>query len=91
MPEFVSPQDMMDAAKRIMLEGKEPSSKHDWIQVINFFAVNIHPGLEQAACKLLKMIYDIPLEDDSIDAICLFQSKRKEEAEKWEKVEKRSR
>ena len=73
MPEngrLVSPQEMLDAAKDVMLEGKEPANATDWAMIVNFMALNIATGLEEPALKLLKHIFDIPLPDEYIEAIC---------------------
>lgn len=79
MPEsqLRSPDEMFTAAKSFMLDGREPSTHKDWELVMNFFASNIAKGVEESACRLLKMIYDIPLDDDLINQIAEFQRNRK--------------
>jgi len=72
-----SPNEMLEEAKKQMLEGKEPVTKKDWQLVMNFFAANIAKGLEESACKLLKVIYSIPLEDNEVVQIAVFQMQRK--------------
>jgi hypothetical protein len=64
---------MMEAAKEQMLEGQEPSSRMDWIKVINFWAVNIHPSAAVAAIHLMKMIFKVPLTDSEVEEITLKQ------------------
>lgn len=72
-----SPNEFMKAGKRLMLDGREPSSEDDWVQLVNFLAANIAEGLEASACKLFKMLYKIPLTDDDIAEIAEFQRARK--------------
>jgi len=74
---FVSPNEMMKAGKDSMLDGREPSSKEDWVILFNFFAVNISRGLEEHACLLLGKMYDSPLTDDEIKSIAQFQHAEK--------------
>lgn len=74
---LVSPNEMLEAGKIQMLDGKEPSNKEDWVMLFNFFAVNIANGLEEQACLLLGKIYGVPLTDDEIKSIVQFQHAEK--------------
>lgn len=79
MPEskLVSPNEMLKAGKDSMLDGREPSSKEDWVMLFNFFAVNISQGLEEQTCLLLGKMYNPPLTDDEIISIAQFQHAEK--------------
>ncbi len=70
---LVSPNEMLEAGKAQMLDGREPSNKEDWEILFNFFAVNIANGLEEQVCLLLGKIYNVPLTDDEIKSIVQFQ------------------
>lgn len=74
---FISPNEMMKAGKNSMLDGREPSSKEDWVRLFNFFAVNISQGLEEQTCLLLGRLYYSPLTDDEIKSIAQFQHSEK--------------
>ena len=39
-----SPNEMMAAAKKEMLAGKEPSTRKDWQEIFNFLAYNVAPS-----------------------------------------------
>jgi hypothetical protein len=70
---FVSPNEMMARAKEIMLDGNEPASKDDWATIVNFLAHNIDEEVAMSACLLLSKLYDMPLTDDEIREIVVFQ------------------
>ena len=72
-----SPNEMLEAAKRLMLDGKDPITEEDWARVVNCFAVNIAAGEEYPTIKLMKMLYEIPLSDEYIEQIVHFQSAQK--------------
>jgi hypothetical protein len=71
-----SPNEMLEAAKDSMLEGREPSSQEDWYLVLNFFAANIEATVCESACLLIKHLYDIPVDDENIKQIVQFQLER---------------
>jgi len=70
---MVSPNDMMAAAKEQMLEGKEPESREDWVEIFRFLAVNIHRSCVKDAAELLRVIYDVPLTKAEVRKIVAFQ------------------
>lgn len=74
---WVSPNQMMEAAKKHMLEGREPQSQEDWAQVVNFFAANIMKGMEEVCVPLVCKLFDVPLPDEFIIEVCKFQMERK--------------
>jgi len=39
-----SPNELLEGAKTLMLDGREPQTEEDWVKVVNFFAHNIAPG-----------------------------------------------
>jgi hypothetical protein len=74
---LVSPNSMLEAAKDIMLDGREPETREDWAVVMNFFAANIQVEVALSACKLLVKIYHMPLSDDEVKEIVEFQLARR--------------
>jgi hypothetical protein len=64
---------MLEAAKSMMLEGREPSTKRDWELVMNFFAANIVPECARPACRLMAMMYDMPLTEGEVNDIVSYQ------------------
>jgi len=74
---LVSPNEMLDAAKRIQLDGREPETNDDWVLVLNFVAFNAAAGLEREICKLFAMIYDMPLADRYVQEIADYQAASK--------------
>lgn len=81
---LVSPKEMMEAGKDIMLGGRDPTTKLDWIRLFNFFSANICKGLEEYICLLMGKLYNVPLTEDEIMQIALFHMKeKKEEKEKF--------
>jgi DNA phosphorothioation-dependent restriction protein DptG len=77
MQKMISPNELHDAAKKIMLNGREPETDHDWYLVINFWASNVDRKVSKEICKLMRKIYDCPIEDKAIEEICKFQASRK--------------
>ena len=72
---WVSPKEMMEAAKKEMIGGHEPESEKDWYLVMNFAAANIHHKLSSAALELFGMIYDCPLQKEELIEIWDFHNK----------------
>jgi hypothetical protein len=77
-PHLTSPNQLMDAAKKYMLGGREPQSKLDWVMIVNFWASNILPEVNASICLILKLMYNCPLEDEMIEKICQFQNREKD-------------
>lgn len=76
---FVSPNEMLQAGKDMMLEGREPESSEDWQKLVNFVAVNTMDGCEEAVCRLFAMLYSVPLSTEQVQAIAQFQVRKKAE------------
>ena len=77
---LVSPNDMLEAAKRIQLDGRDPNSVRDWEEVMNFVAANVAVGFEKEVCKLFVIIYDIPLPAAAVELIAEFQAATKDKS-----------
>ena len=77
---FVSPNDMLQAAKEHMLEGRDPTSHEDWARLVNFVAFNVGVGTEKSICELFRMIFDIPLDEEAVREIAEHQEKLKGDA-----------
>ncbi|MEE9199158.1 MAG: hypothetical protein V3U26_05115 [Dehalococcoidia bacterium] len=73
-----SPNDMLAAAREHMLGGRDPQCYRDWQLVMNFLAANVLPESAVPACKVIALIYDMPLCEQEIEEIVAFQLARKE-------------
>lgn len=73
MERWVSPNDLLQAARKNMLEGHEPESHDDWVLVVNFMSANIDPKVQPGALYLIAKIYKMPLDESEISEICKFQ------------------
>jgi hypothetical protein len=69
---LVSPNDMIAAAKKDMLEGREPQSHEDWLKLMDFCVVNVRLGVRESCCRLLNMIFDMGISDKVITKIIEF-------------------
>lgn len=65
MIKYVSPDDMMNAAKTAMLDGAEPVTDDDWILLVNFFAANMRIEATKLVCNL----FDCPIDASNIEFI----------------------
>jgi hypothetical protein len=74
---LVSPDEMLAAAKEEMLKGCEPRTWDDWARVLNFVAFNVPAEVAGGVCHLMAILYDMPLCDDEITAIVLFQNAKR--------------
>lgn len=72
-----SPNDLLAAGKDIMLEGKDPETENDWLMLVNFWAANIHSEVQPVAIQLMCKIYDAPVTDYQVEAICQYQAECK--------------
>lgn len=70
---LVSPQQMHDAACRMMLDGRQPETEMDWIKIVNFYAANVDPTVAIAAMPVLCMIMGCPLSKEAILHITTMQ------------------
>lgn len=77
MTQLRSPNEVMQAAKDHMLEGKDPESYKDYMLVMNFIAANVDQSVAHSACQVMAMIYDMPLSQDTVAEIVDFQLSRK--------------
>jgi len=68
-----SPNELLEGAKTLMLDGREPQTEEDWVKVVNFFAHNIAPGQEVSGCIVLKALFKIPLDEMYIADIAKYQ------------------
>jgi len=76
MPEgtWRSPDNLLKAAKDVMLEGRDPESDEDWQTVVNFWALNVHPDVQPSAIQLMCTLYKVPVTDGQVKEICKFQA-----------------
>lgn len=69
----ITPNELLANATEDMLDGRAPETPRDWALIMNYMAVNINPGSAEAACQLLRVIYSMPLSEDDVSDIVLFQ------------------
>lgn len=74
---MTSPREMIAEAKFQMLDNREPESREDWALVMNFCAANVHKDVADSACRLIAMIYHMPLSSDEVSEIVAFQLARR--------------
>ena len=82
MGKLISPNEILEQGKQIMLEGRDPESKEDWVLIMNFLAANINSDIADSACKIIVKLYDIPLSDEEVSKIVNFQIINNKESEK---------
>lgn len=69
MTVFRSPNEMLAAAKELMLDNREPETVEDWVKVIAFFAANIEKSVRLVSCLLICDIYNMPLSGRQVKMI----------------------
>jgi hypothetical protein len=69
----VSPDEMLNAAKAEMLDGREPADQIEWATVVNFLAFNMAPEIAESGCQLMRVLYDMPLCPEVVSEIVAFQ------------------
>jgi hypothetical protein len=74
---FHSPNDLLKAAREMMLEGRKPVSYEDWVRVFNFLAFNIATEVQPEALLVFRHLYDVPLTDEEIREISAFHMSKK--------------
>jgi hypothetical protein len=73
---IISPNELHQAARDTYLGGQEPTTRHEWILCVNFWAANI-AVTEVEACHILGLIHQCPLKRDEIVQIAQYQQKQK--------------
>ncbi len=71
---LISPNELLEAAKKEMLDDREPSTKDDWELIMNFMAFNIAHEIQPSALQVIAKIYNMPLSEDEIAKISEFQA-----------------
>ena len=66
---LVSPNNLMEGAKEIMLAGREPEGNTDWMLIVNFLVVNIKKELALPATELMLKLYDMPVTKEQAEEI----------------------
>ncbi len=74
---FISPNDALQQAKDLMLEGRDPESEDDWILIVNCWGGNFIEGTEVSLCNILRLLLKVPLNEDQVTAIAEFQARKK--------------
>lgn len=70
---MISPDQAIEEAKRLMLDGRDPETSEDWALIVNCLAVNIAGGVAESACLLMRAIYQMPLSEQEVKEIVAFQ------------------
>lgn len=71
--EMISPDEMLQRAKVVMLDGRSPINADEWQLIINYVASKMPVEMALQACVLMKVLYAIPLDEDVMAIICTFQ------------------
>jgi hypothetical protein len=66
---WVSPNGLMEGAKGMMLDGREPETNTDWMLIVNFLVVNIKKELALPATQLMLKLYDMPVTKEQAEEI----------------------
>lgn len=73
-PVFISPDQVLEQAKAVMIDGREPETEDDWSLILNCVAFNTPLGLEVEVCRLMALLYSIPLDTELVEEIARFQA-----------------
>jgi hypothetical protein len=73
MSRMVTPDEMFAAAKDYMLAGREPEDHDDFVDIMNFFALNLEPTCALPCCQVMNAIYNMGLTEGEVDQIVAFQ------------------
>lgn len=68
-----SPNEIFEASKEQMLDGRDPATREDWMLLANFWAYNLAPEVVEPAMALMVMLYDAPLDPRALSEIIEFQ------------------
>jgi len=60
---------MIEAAKEMMIDGRDPNTEEDWALIVNFVAANTTPELADSVTRLMMKLFDCPLEAHKIEWI----------------------
>lgn len=88
MAKFVSPNEMMEVGKKMMLQGRDPTSMDDWVQLANFWAFNISSDVGVAGIHLVAMCMNCPLSRDELTIIWDYQVEAKRKAAEARETER---
>lgn len=73
---FISPNEALLRARNLMLDGRYPETKDDWVAILECWACNLGSDtdltLNYNLNRLLMTIYEAPLDDDEIFTIVNF-------------------
>jgi hypothetical protein len=78
MATFISPDQALEMAQSLMLDGREASSEEDWAKVLNCVAANVAEEVAEPICLLMKTLYDIPLDEGYIREMVDYQNDHRE-------------
>jgi hypothetical protein len=75
-----SPNEVYEAARKEMLDGRDVSTREDAWRVMNFFACNVEASVATEACKLMLRIYpelEAHMTDIDVEDIVKYQLERR--------------
>lgn len=70
--QMVSPNQLMASAKENQLDGREPQSIEDHIKILEFLAVSIESEVALPACRLMVLLFDMPVDEATIERVVNF-------------------
>lgn len=62
----ITPNEMFDAAKKTMLDGRDPKTRDEWVEIVNFVAFNTAIGVEVEVARLFRVLYKVPLSEEDV-------------------------
>ena len=72
-----SPNEFLAAAKKHMLDGREPVTQEDYQKVLNFVAYNTAEGFEGDLTPFFALLYEMPVDEATCREIGRYQARRK--------------
>jgi len=78
-----SPNEIYEAARKEMLNGRQVSTREDAWRVMNFFAYNVRHDIAEAGCQVLRILYpelEAHMTRDDVRDIVAYQLERKADA-----------
>lgn len=61
-PRRVSPNEIMEAAKRLQLDGRDPETRQDWVDIAAFVILNTGGPERATGTQVVLMLFDCPPE-----------------------------
>ena len=72
-----SPYELLGAAKKHMLDGREPVTQEDYQKLLNFVAYNTAEGIEEDLTPFFAKLYEMPVDEATCREIGRYQARKK--------------